>query len=336
MSSDHFHFPTVNNRPDLLALVGYLLGYQPQPGHLVLVAVDDHHHPILALALDAAGLHDAALVDAVAHAVTHVVQHQAQVVLVAYGDQQLIGTVTTVMLAALHTAQIRILDALRVAAGRYFCLLCDECVGPQGQAFDIAASPISAAAVYAGWVALPHRQALEQQLAPYRGLDAAGTRRALRRARRRHPQPGDPVAPSEYTRAGMRAVDDLLAVHRCHLNDDTAADVLLYLQQLPIRDHAWSRTTKEHQPLWTELTRRAPNQIAAPAASLLAYSALLAGDGAVANIALQRAVSCDPHYSFAKLLLEIIRLGIPPWRLRQVMDEATSPTTAPPTTPPTA
>ena len=54
-----------------------------------------------------------------------------------------------------------------------------------------------------------------------------------------------------------------------------------------------------------------PGYIAAPA-SLLAFTAWQTGDGALANIALDRALADQPDYSMALLLRDILDAGTPP------------------------
>jgi hypothetical protein len=51
--------------------------------------------------------------------------------------------------------------------------------------------------------------------------------------------------------------------------------------------------------------------VAAPA-SLLAFVAWQAGDGALANVALDRALADEPGYSMAQLLRQVITAGAPP------------------------
>jgi hypothetical protein len=51
--------------------------------------------------------------------------------------------------------------------------------------------------------------------------------------------------------------------------------------------------------------------VAAPAA-LLAFVAWQSGDGALANVALDRALADDPRYSMALLLRQVITAGAPP------------------------
>ena len=71
-----------------------------------------------------------------------------------------------------------------------------------------------------------------------------------------------------------------------------------------------------HRRLWTDLVRRAqPGYVAAPAC-LLAFTAWQGGDGALANIALDRALADDPDYSMALLLRDVLDAGHPAMRRR--------------------
>jgi hypothetical protein len=88
------------------------------------------------------------------------------------------------------------------------------------------------------------------------------------------------------------------------------------LRDLRVRDDAWARMDPAHRDahrrLWTDVVRRAqPGHVAAPA-SLLAFVAWQCGDGALANVALDRALADDPSYSMATLLRQVISAGAPP------------------------
>ena len=67
-----------------------------------------------------------------------------------------------------------------------------------------------------------------------------------------------------------------------------------------------------HRRRWTDLVRRAQPGYAAAPASLLAFTAWQSGDGALANIALDRALADTPGYSMALLLQEALDAGMPP------------------------
>jgi Domain of unknown function (DUF4192) len=77
------------------------------------------------------------------------------------------------------------------------------------------------------------------------------------------------------------------------------------------------------EQLWTECTRRAPTPLDAAPATLLAVSAWLRGDGAMANVALTRALTGEPGYGLAGLLARALESCVSPSDLRAILQEAT-------------
>jgi hypothetical protein len=126
--------------------------------------------------------------------------------------------------------------------------------------------------------------------------------------------------------AGLDAVRAAIDAYRAGdelASHDEAAWLSVVLRDLRVRDDAWARMDPEHMGahlrLWTDLTRRArPGTVAAPA-SLLAFVAWQAGNGALANVALDRAQADDPDYSMAGLLREVIDAGVSPEKARLPM-----------------
>ena len=55
-----------------------------------------------------------------------------------------------------------------------------------------------------------------------------------------------------------------------------------------------------------------PDHVAAPTLSVLASFTWWRGDGALARVALARALRCDPGYRLAQLLLHMVDLAIRP------------------------
>jgi hypothetical protein len=86
------------------------------------------------------------------------------------------------------------------------------------------------------------------------------------------------------------------------------------LLSIPVRDLAWQAITapQPHLDLWRDVTRRCDPELVAAPASLLGFTAWRAGDGALAGLALERALAEDPSYSMARLLLDALQRGIPP------------------------
>ena len=118
---------------------------------------------------------------------------------------------------------------------------------------------------------------------------------------------------------GLAAVGAMIARYRGggrFTSDYEIARITVALRDLRVRDDAWARMDPAHadvhQRLWTDVVRRAqPGHAAAPAA-LLAFVAWQTGDGALANVALDRALADDPGYSMAWLLRQVISAGAPP------------------------
>jgi hypothetical protein len=77
--------------------------------------------------------------------------------------------------------------------------------------------------------------------------------------------------------------------------------------------------------LWAALTRGTPDPEAAEPAALLALMALLHGDGALANVALQRAEAAWPGHSFTATLRGLAAIGVRPSELRSCLTGAPVP-----------
>ncbi len=125
---------------------------------------------------------------------------------------------------------------------------------------------------------------------------------------------------------GLQAVSQAISAYRSGdqiTGHDEIAWLALTLTDLRVRDDAWARMDPEytdaHLRLWTDLVRRAePSYTPAPA-SLLAFTAWQAGNGALANIAITRALEADPGYSLALLLRDALAAGLPPSAARPPM-----------------
>ena len=179
----------------------------------------------------------------------------------------------------------------------------------------------------AGMPVLADRAAVAARVAPLGGADAVSMRQATRRAERHVSQLLARVRKSARLGAarqmiaatGLNAVGAMIATYRgggSYATDYQIAWVTVALRDLRVRDDAWARMDAAHldahRRLWIDVTRRAqPGYVAAPA-SLLAFVAWQAGDGALANVALDRALADEPRYSMALLLRQVITAGAPP------------------------
>jgi hypothetical protein len=266
--------------------------------------------------------------------------------LVGYGQAAPVGVAVRIATAALRAVGLAVHDAQRVADGRVFSLVCanPRCSPPGGTPFDSGSSIAAASAVAAGLVALPDRDALAQQLAPTTGparaAFTAATHAAARHLREHldataedtgtaHRQDLAPISPGPAVLCdGRRAVTDALDIYRCGgvLDTDRAAALTVVLGVPSVRDFAITRTSGEpwQISMWTDLLRRAEPAFAPGPAVLLALAALQAGNGALADCAIDRALAADPHHRLAHLVREAIQIGIDPHTVTTLVQHLTT------------
>ncbi|HEY3007974.1 MAG TPA: DUF4192 domain-containing protein [Micromonosporaceae bacterium] len=311
---------------DLLVLVPYMIGFHPTDS-VVVVALRGKRVVFAARsdlpAATASAIERRELARYVASVVSQ--QDAAGVAVIGYGDPDTVAPVVRSVADALAETGLAILDEIRVAGDRYWCLLCDDpdCCPPEGVPFDSDASEVAAAATYAGEVALPDRAALSHQVGAVDGRARESMRLATARAEDRlralveGATDADVLGARAVRIAGEDAVREAMDRHRDGggLGDDEVAWISLLLAYTPVRDFAWRQLTGRHDwqvALWMDVLRRAQPNLAAPPASLLAFAAWRAGRGALAAVALERALAADPAYSMAVLLDEAVHSGIPP------------------------
>ncbi len=113
------------------------------------------------------------------------------------------------------------------------------------------------------------------------------------------------------------AIERLYRVHADgnKLNDLDAARMLLAVTSVPVRDDVWEsinrRTAQSHVALWTNLTRRAPDDVRAAPATLLSFASWIGGDGAKAWCALEQVPNAQ-EYPMARLMTATLTAGMNP------------------------
>jgi hypothetical protein len=195
----------------------------------------------------------------------------------------------------------------------------------------VTGSRVAAEATFAGWVALPDRASVARGLAPPEGAALEAMERATRAAEQRiaamldreSPGPDLDAAAAVLRAAGARAVRAAVRRYAAggRLDDQDLAELALLVGCVGVRDEAWQLAIEgapdaaAHRELWRDVVRRACPELAAPAASLLAYVAWLGGDGLTATIAVDRALAAEPAYPMAQLMAEVLARAIPPSEL---------------------
>jgi len=331
---------TLRSSSDLIASVPYLLGFHPSKSVVVVAMADGR--VLFAARSDLAGAVPAA--DITRRLISVLLRDDADTVaIVGYGTGPQVLPLIDSLRNALAFTGIHVLDVLRVEGGRYWSLMCvnPACCPPEGKLYEPATSTIGAAAVYAGHLALPDREAVARSIAPVQGearaaMAAATIRADARMARlveraRAEPDTVTPLsvagaagsavrANARVTRAiraaGEEAVDCATDRYRAGrtLADDEVAWLSVLLVHLPVRDRAWEQTTDDdwQLDLWADVTRRVQPPLVAAPASLLAFAAWRVGNGALANLAVERALAAEPDYALARLLDEILVQCLPP------------------------
>lgn len=321
----------------VLAVVPHLLGFMPSKSLIVIGAGPPRGRVRLTLRFDLPDPPDAgAARDIAAHAISILIrQRQALAVVIGYGPGHLVTPIADVFRDEAPRAGLELRDVLRVEGGRYWSYICREpsCCPPEGVPFS-AAHPAAEAIAASGGQILPDRDALTASIAPLGGLVRQSMRQATARAEAHAmdlmARASRPARTGNARRLvvaeGLSAVADAIATYRRgghFVTDDQTAWLSLALTSLRVRDDAWARMDEAyrdaHLRLWTDVVRRAePRYIPAPAC-LLAFTAWQAGNGALANVALDRALEAEPGYSMALLLRDIIDAGVPPAMARLPM-----------------
>ena len=172
---------------------------------------------------------------------------------------------------------------------------------PAGVPYDIGGHLFRAQAVVEGIVVHGSRAELEAVLQPSpEAVDEVA--RALRRA--------VPSSPDEVA----DLVDVRLEAGR--FTPVELARVLLGLLETQGRDAAWAAISRDvaahHVRLWTDAVQRAPQDLVAAPAAVLALAAWLAGHGALAWCAVDRCQAADPGNTLARLVGDLLTDAVPP------------------------
>ncbi|WP_166139734.1 DUF4192 domain-containing protein [Nocardioides ochotonae] len=293
---------TARRPEDLLAVVPVVLGFHPTESVVLLTfGARRQFHARIDLPRTPAEI--AATVEAL---LAPSVREEAQAVaFVLYAGERTAAVArwsSRALVSAFERAGIRVVDAIRADGECWFALLPgrDRAAG-RGVRYDVTTHPISAQAVFEGRAVLASRSAVADTLRP----DPAAVDRLAAAVRRARAADHDTVA-----------VAVAAAVGAGHWSDPVLASVLLGLRDPKVRDAAWGSMRRPESPghvrLWVDAVRRAPAELRAGAAAVLAYAAWLAGDGALAWCAIDRCREHEPGNSLARLVADLLEQAVPP------------------------
>lgn len=201
--------------------------------------------------------------------------------------------------------------------------------GRTGRIPDPGASPLAAAMAASGSVTFRSREELAQLLAQ------DGTQNLARRSARltslheqRHEAESEATAPGRPGRDVLERVWG--AVNRTAvgsaLTEEDQLQVLAAISDHRVRDLALGTALTDlagpAEELWLELVRKAPDPERAEAAVLLAFSAYLRGDGALAAVALECVETSRPDHRLGGLLRRALDAGLSPSSLTVIAEDA--------------
>jgi hypothetical protein len=176
-------------------------------------------------------------------------------------------------------------------------------------------STVAAEATYAGLVARPDRQSLVQTLAARPVDERLRLLPTLNRALADRRDCSSRIAQTRR-RADIRA---LFAATRTLPVLDQAALTRFgaALVDIEVRDACWLAIEAKRiddESLWQQLSRELPDEFRAAPLFLLGWQLWRNGNGALAGIAADEALSCDPGYRAADLLIAALTQGLDPHR----------------------
>lgn len=318
----------VSSPVGLVAVIPHLLGFHPARS-LVIVGLDRPQGRVtVGFRFDLPDPPDPARARDIAEHVIAILEQRRirTVVAVGYGEAALVNPVAEAVQAALRGRPVVLRDLLRVDGGRYWSYTCQNptCCPPGGAALTGLREDTSAAALEAaGMTVHPDRASLAAMLAPVTGAHAQAMRKAQERTIRRTQQLTPGWSASRRTRflldTGRTAVREAISLYRSGgkiTDHDQMAWLLLAIADIRVRDDAWAQMEPEyraaHLRMWTDVLRHADEPHVPAAATLLAFTAWQCGEGALANIAIERALAAGPKYSMAILIGQALEAGLPP------------------------
>ncbi|CAA9400404.1 MAG: hypothetical protein AVDCRST_MAG60-2067 [uncultured Nocardioides sp.] len=280
---------------DLLAFVPVAIGFTPADSVVMLIV--DGTRPFHAR-IDLPDDEDD--VDQVVEALLRPARQHgaARVVFVVYDDDTTIADETAWSLHCAFTeAGIDVFEVLRVHDDRYFAVLPGrEPSAYRGVAFEARHHRFAAQSVFGGRVTHESRAALAATLT--RDATAAAQVEAAL-------EDSDPLTPHQ-----VRAVVTEHAAARSAPAPEVVAALVLSLLDGSVRDEAWRWLTRptaaDHVDFWSDVVRRSPEALVPGPAAVLAFTAWLAGQGALAWCAVDRARAVDPQHSLAELVADML------------------------------
>lgn len=296
---------------DLLAMVPVLLGFIPTESVTMLTFGPHRMHARVDLphaATEIPVVVDALLRPCLQHGVERVA------LLLHAVDAEPAESCALLARETFEAEGIEVVEMLRADGRRWFPVNATSGGGGVGVAYDVSAHPFVVQAVLRGEIVFGSREQLAQSLDP----DPArvGAVEALI---------DDIGTPPTTTQMEWLSASILRWLTEGRTPSDADLARLLPVLACPSgRDTAWRSLTREsatdHVQLWTQALVAAPASLRSVPAALLAFSAWLAGNGALAWCAVDVVDPAEPDQTIADVVRALLEQAVPPssWdRLRE-------------------
>lgn len=328
----------ISGPPDIVGLIPVRLGFRPTES-LVVIGLNGERHRLgaaMRFDLPPIGRYDTVLCEEVTRLLCRQEADGALVAVYSEDADPAHGLLREPLIRelrrALRRAEVDVLEALLVKEGRWWSYLCRrECCPAEGtpipEALSAGAAAFAAEAVAEGRVTRTDRAELEASVQA--AADLATPEGVLAWEAQ-----ADEVVwelflqcrddwPDAFVHRALDRVDRLAtrwAAGDCALSTEDAVLITASLVLRAVRDRVLTLLLEHDDAvlaaLFTELARRTPDTAAAPVCTALAWFAYASGDGALANVALERAFRVDPQYGLAHLIAESLRQMNPPAVIR--------------------
>jgi hypothetical protein len=305
---------------ELVELVPYLIGFHPAES-LVLIGFNASTNQIslgLRVDLPSSNVTEAELVPLLQALQRNQVDEVVLILFTNYPEHRPLRPIADALTAAAEQFGIGVLDQLVATDSHWWSMLCaDIYCCPVGGTPRVKDSVAATEATYAGMVAASCREDKEKVFAGE--PDQQRYERALNRAELRYTQA---LVDGRIARTRTADAALCLAEARRHADDPARrlttpqlARIAVALTDISIRDEVWMAidvASVDADRLLIGLFTRLPESYLAPPLFLYGWAAWRRGDGTLAGMAVERALSVDPTYSAATLLLTAVQHGLDP------------------------
>ena len=235
-------------------------------------------------------------------------------------------SVVDALVTAIDDSGMSVKDALYTDGISRWSYGCDNpaCCPPEGRVIPAEVrTHVAAEFAVAGAAMMPNRDALLAEVAPAESAIRDRVRTCLETAR--IAAGSSPQALEAWRDTAIADVTETINTDRL-MPPEAAAKALAGLGDIRVRDTVLWDLSQTPDGLrdavdgLSALVRSAPDGHVAPAATVLAVAHWLGGDGARANVALDRALADDPDYSLGQMVSAALRSGLPPQSWRNAMD----------------